>query len=691
MRVFLAVVFLSVSVFCKAQSETDNRLLNQFIVLLAPGHSVGELMEQYSDIAGVTPLSKRMNIWLVERNTTQNAEAFLRQLNLNRSVILAQFNHTFEERSLVPNDASFGQQWNMLNTGQNSGLPGADIDATEAWDINHNNMTINGDTLVVAVVDGKPDLAHPDLNFYTNYNEIPGNGVDDDANGYIDDVNGWNASDGSGNTNGFSSHATHLAGIVGAKTNDTIGVAGVCWGVKVMPIIYGSTVESNVVAAYDYAREMRLLYNSTFGSKGAFVVATNSSFGIDAGDPAAYPIWCAMYDSLGAVGILSAGATANKDWDIEIKNDVPTACTSPWLITVTNTTNLDKRNTGAAYGKTTIDLGAPGTAVLSTYPTSFGGYGTSSGTSMATPHVAGAIAAVYAAACKGFIDLYYEKPDSVALMVKQYILDGAEWVSSMNNITVTGGRLNLYRAFKNLERFDCDSCYFDVSIDQIDISCHNASDGAMAVNVTGNINDYSYLWSHGPTAIECLSMDPGFYTVQVTDTNGCRRTWSGSLHNPDSIVISAVNSIPAVGGTNGNITVNAKAGNDTLMYSLDGVNYQSSSIFVIDTNGTFTVFVKNKNGCVEQKTVVVSGVEQLAVDSWQLTVYPNPARDELIVYSPQFGVNKTNVEVFDVTGRKVFETTSPASDKLTVNVATWAAGMYVLKCGNAIRKVSVAH
>lgn len=690
MRIFLAAVLLSITVFCKAQSETDNRLLNQFIVMLAPGHTVGELMETHPDIAGVTPLSKRMNIWLLERNTTQGAETFLQKLNLHRAVIMAQFDHTFEERSLVPNDASFDQQWNMLNTGQSNGLAGADIEATEAWSINHNNVTVYGDTLVVAVIDGKPDLTHEDLNFFTNYSETPGNGIDDDGNGYIDDVNGWNVVDTSGNTNGFSTHATHLAGIVGAIGNDSLGVAGVCWGVKILPVIYGNTVESRVVAAYDYAREMRILYDNSFGSKGAFVVATNSSFGVDAADPAAYPIWCAMYDSMGVIGILSAGATANKDWDIEVKKDVPTGCTSPWLISVTNTTRTDQRNTGAAYGKTAIDLGAPGTGIYSTYPSPIN-YGNSTGTSMATPHVAGAVAAMYAAACKGLIDLYYEKPDSVALLIKEYILDGAEWVSSLNNITVTGGRLNLYRAFKNLERFNCDSCAFDISIDKVDVSCYNAGDGAMAVNIGGgNIDDFTYLWSNGKNTIECISMEPGFYTVQVTDTNGCRRTWTGSLYNPDSIAINSVNVIPAVGTTNGNITINAKAGNDTLTYSLDGVNYQSASTFSIDTNGTFTVYVKNQDGCVAQKIVVVSSINEAAVGSWQLIVYPNPATDELTVYAPQFTVYKSPVEVFDVTGRKVFETI-PSTDKLLLNVAAWPSGMYVLKCGNSICKFSVAH
>lgn len=685
MKQSLLCFFVVLSVLLNAQ-ENDNRILHHFIVMLAPGHNVGELMESSKEISGVLPLSKRMNIWLLERNTNIQAEEFLKMLNLHRAVIMAQFDHTFEERGLTPNDDNFNQQWGMLNTGQNNGVVGADIEATEAWDINHNNLTINGDTLVVAVIDGKPELGHEDLNFYTNYGEIPGNGIDDDVNGYIDDVNGWNAFDATGNTNGFSSHATHIAGIIGAQTNNTTGVAGVCWGVKVMPVIYAQTVESYVVGAYDYVREMRILYNTTFGSKGAFVVATNSSFGKDGANPADYPIWCAMYDSMGAVGILSAGATANKAWDIDVKHDVPTECSSPWLITVTNTTRNDKLNGGAGYGKNTIDLGAPGTDVYSSVL--LDSYSSMNGTSMATPHVAGAVAAMYAAACKGLIDLYYEKPDSVALLIKGYLLDGAEWISDMNNVTVTGGRLNLYRAFKNLERFDCDSCGFTVNIDKVAINCFNANNGAMAATVSGNVSDYTFMWSNGNTSPEILSAAPGFYSVQVSDTTGCRRVWSDELHNPDSVKIISLSSSPSLGGNPGSVTVNADAGNDSLWYSIDGTAYQTSATLAIATNGTYTVYVKNANGCVTQKTIVVSGIGQVAVSTISLQLYPNPTRDELTIYSPQFLSEKMTVSVYDAFGN-LLVTFAPSSDKATFSVLEWAAGMYFVKAGNSVQKFSV--
>jgi hypothetical protein len=104
-----------------------------------------------------------------------------------------------------------------------------------------------------------------------------------------------------------------------------MGVSGVDWKAKVMPVVGSTTTESVAVAAYTYVLECRRLYNETNGAKGAFVVVTNSSFGVNQGQPANFPLWCAMYDSLGKQGILSVCATANNNWDIDVLGDIPTA------------------------------------------------------------------------------------------------------------------------------------------------------------------------------------------------------------------------------------------------------------------------------------------------------------------------------------------------------------------------------
>jgi len=427
---------------------------NQLLVMFKPEVSLGDVQEDFAKagfaLINAELASKTMRIWKLTFTDGVGMESLLSAAKSCQTLQMAQFNHYVAPRETVPNDTQFGTMWDMKNTGQNGGTIDADIDATDAWDITTGGLTATGDTIVVAVIDGGFSLSHQDLNFWKNYNEIPNNGIDDDNNGYIDDFNGWNAYNSNGNITS-DNHGTHVAGTVGARGNNNLGVVGVNWGVKVMAIMGSSGNEAEVVEAYSYALDQRKLYNQSFGAAGAFVVSTNSSFGVDGGQPANYPIWCAMYDSMGVYGILSAAATANQNWNIDNVGDIPTACASPFMIAVTNTTRFDVKTTGAGYGATTIDLGAPGSSILST--TNNNGYNTLSGTSMATPHVAGAVALVLSAGCPAFINDYKMYPDSFAAIVRDMILDSVDVLSSLNGLCVTGGRLNIYRSVLAMENY----------------------------------------------------------------------------------------------------------------------------------------------------------------------------------------------------------------------------------------------
>ena len=196
------------------------------------------------------------------------------------AVMMCQLNHIIDQRVTVPNDPQYNQQWQYDNDGSNGGTVNADIDAPEAWDITTGGLTATGDTIVVCVIDDGIDVNHSDFgdNLWVNYAEIPNNNIDDDNNGFVDDYLGWNADDNNddiGNSNG--SHGTPVAGIVGAKGNNGIGVAGVNWDVKLM-IVPGGGNEAQALAAYDYPYTMRKIYNQTNGAQGAFVVSTNASW-----------------------------------------------------------------------------------------------------------------------------------------------------------------------------------------------------------------------------------------------------------------------------------------------------------------------------------------------------------------------------------------------------------------------------
>jgi len=407
----------------------------------------GTLITDVAENKGIIPLrqlSRRLNIWLVSFEPGKRSDKLvLEEIRETPNVQAAQFNHYISLRETEPDDPKFSQQWALKNTQQSGGIEDADVDATDAWDLVTGGLTAAGDTIVIAIVDDGFDIDHEDILYWKNYHEIPNNGIDDDGNGYKDDYHGWNSYNHSGNISS-ADHGTHVTGIAGAVGNNGIGVSGVNWGVKILPVQGSSTFEAPVVEAYGYVYEIRASYDETNGERGAFIVATNASFGVNMGQPENFPIWGAMYDSLGQLGILSAGATANANWNIDVVGDIPTAFPSDFLISVTNTTQYDQKNSGAGYGLQTIDLGAPGTTVMSTRQNN--NYGMKTGTSMSSPHVAGAVALIFSAAGNGFLENYRNNPQEASLLIKEYILAGVDTLSSLQGITVSGGRLNVYKS-----------------------------------------------------------------------------------------------------------------------------------------------------------------------------------------------------------------------------------------------------
>lgn len=404
--IFIVIIFLSIMGY----SQKEKIIVQGQIIVKLKKDIDGQKYANKSSENSLVPikqLSKSLNIWLYEYSKTKQLDTVLKNVKYDNDVLIAQSNHYVKQRTTIPNDPEYNNQWALKK-----------IKAINAWDISTGGQTITNEQIVIAVIDGGFDLNHEDINYWKNDNEIPNNGIDDDNNGYIDDFDGWNAYDSNGNVLS-SNHGTHVAGIAGAIGNNNIGVSGVNWNAQIMPIMGSSDTEDVVIEALCYAYDMRALYNQTNGSQGAFVVVTNGSFGVDKANPDNYPLWCSIYNDLGQEGILSVVATANGSWDVDDKGDMPCGCSSNYLITVTNSDQNDNINSSAAWGKNTIDLIAPGTNIYSTLPNDDYGYLT--GTSMASPQVAGAVALLYSAACEEMILNHHEHPSQVALTIKQFL------------------------------------------------------------------------------------------------------------------------------------------------------------------------------------------------------------------------------------------------------------------------------
>lgn len=404
----------------------------------------------------------------------------IRQLGINTVVEYAEPNYFRYMNALgtgtYPDDSQFDDMWGLDNIGQTVGTVDADIDAPEAWDI-----TTGNPDMVVAVIDSGVDMEHEDLaaNIWTNQGEIPENGIDDDNNGYIDDVHGWDFAhddnDPSDTDSICGGHGTHTAGTIGAVGNNGIGVTGVNWDVQVMPLkifkqvlfFFCSTTSADIVEAIEYATAMG-------------VRVSNNSYG---GGPPSQ----AEHDAIQASDTVFVVAAGNEGVNNDTTPSYPANYNLDNIISVAATDHNDDLASFSNYGST-VDLAAPGVAILSTTP--YDNYESFNGTSMASPYVAGAAAM-----------LLGENPQLTTKEVKWNLLNGAD---DKGLPVLTGARLNLYNSLTMPEPF------VTIDVSQSGSSVVNPGD-----QINYNVSVFNTSTESGNVQVDIVAITPNGREVNL--------------------------------------------------------------------------------------------------------------------------------------------------------------------------------
>lgn len=449
---------------------------------------------------------------LVELPPGMTVEEALKKFNKASGILYAEPDYEVEICQ-IPNDGYFNNLWGMHNTGQSGGTPDADIDAPEAWDL----ATGSGD-VIVAVIDTGVDYTHPDLaaNMWTNDAEINGApGVDDDGNGYVDDIYGYDFRNNDGNPMDDNGHGTHCAGTIGAKGDNNQGVAGVCWNIKIMAMKFlnssGSGYTSDAIECLNYSVSM--------GAK----ISSNSWGG--GGDSQNFKN---AIITAGEAGMLFVAAAGNDSRNNDVYPHYPSSYDCNNIISVMATNRYDNKSGFSNYGQVSVDLGAPGSDIFSCKLG--GGYAYKSGTSMATPHVAGACAL-----------LWQYNPTLSREEIKDLLIDSVDVVfNPNNNFCVSNGRLNIYKALSLVHpsrgRIDMDSDFYACS-DAVDIRLADydlMGNGAQEVNFTTSSGDAETitLYEQSPPV--------GIFTGTISTEAGYPEQGDGVLQISDGDVITVI-------------------------------------------------------------------------------------------------------------------------------------------------------
>lgn len=380
-----------------------------------------EVLEKVSENSGVL---------LVRRPIVEEPNASIARFKENKFVEYAEPNYVLRI-SKVPNDSLYEKLWGMNNTGQPDpkdpgnagkvGKAGIDIAAEKAWEI-----TTGSKDIVVGIIDTGIDHTHPDLmqNMWINAAEKNGKaGVDDDKNGFVDDVHGWDFVNNRANGKDDHGHGTHCAGTIGGVGDNKYGVAGVNWNVRLMALKFlsaqGSGSTAGAIKAIDYAVMMGANLTSNSWGGGGSSQALKEAI-----------------ERAAKANQLFVAAAGNDSSDNDDSPTYPASYDVDNIVAVAAINNKGDLATFSNWGHTTVDIAAPGVSIMSSLiDNKFDIY---SGTSMATPHVAG-VAALVLSVDK---ELTYKQ-------LKERLLNTVKKLPGLKTRTITGGMVNAYNAVTN--------------------------------------------------------------------------------------------------------------------------------------------------------------------------------------------------------------------------------------------------
>lgn len=323
----------------------------------------------------------------------------------------------------LPSDSAFtdGTLWGLRNTGQSGGVAGIDINVVPAW-----NTTTGSSSVVVGVVDTGVRYTHQDLasNMWVNPDEIPGNGIDDDDNGFVDDIHGINAISGSGDPDDDNDHGTHVAGTIAASGFDAGQIVGVAYSTKIMALKFldeqggGSTSDAIRCIEYAVAEGVDILNNSWGG--GGFSQSLSDAI-----------------EAANAAGVLFLAAAGNSSSNNDATPSYPANYDIDNVIAVAAIDRSGSLASFSNFGANEVDLGAPGVSILSSTADSDGSYSSFNGTSMATPHVAG-VAAL----------LLSQFPSASIAELRSRLLNTTMPLASLRGRVATGGLVDANAALE---------------------------------------------------------------------------------------------------------------------------------------------------------------------------------------------------------------------------------------------------